>query len=113
MEIKAFVKGLEVVASGVIHFSANSPIDIFINGMHMQVRFTEDFSNPMSRYESKVEGNTWVLYLANFSHMTGEGLYGPIPVTYVDGKQLSLCFSVGTVNRLAGMRTFSYTFLHG
>lgn len=113
MDIREFVKGLEVVKSGVIHFSANAPIDIYINGMHMQVRFTEDLVNPLPRYESRVEGAIWVLYLANFSHIAGEGLYDPIPVTYVDGKQLSLCFSVSTVNRMAGMRIFSYTFLHG
>lgn len=113
MEIRAYVKGLEVVSSGIIQFTGNAFVDIYINGMHMQVRFVEDVSNPMSRYESRVEGVTWVLYLTNFSHLVGEGLYEPIPVTYVDGKQLSMTFSVGTVNRPAGMRSFSYTFLHG
>nr|WP_095093895.1 hypothetical protein [Pseudomonas sp. Irchel 3A5] len=79
MEIKVFVKGLEVVQSGVIHFSSNSPIDISINGMHMQVRFIEDITNPMSRYESKVEGLTWVLYLANFPTQLGKGYTTPYP----------------------------------
>lgn len=113
MDIKVLVKGAEVVCSGVVNISANNPVDIFINGMQMQVRFFDDYVNQMPRYESRVEGGVWVLYLTNFSLMANEGIFDPIPVTFTEGRQLSMTFSVGTTNRALGLRTFSYTFLHG
>jgi hypothetical protein len=113
MDIKVYVRGAEVVASGIVHTSANAPIDITINGMPMQIRFFDDWSNQAVRYDSRTEGGMWVLNLTNFSFPSGEGLFDPIPVTVIAGRQLSMTFTIGTTNRAVGIRTFSYSFLLG
>jgi hypothetical protein len=113
MDIRISVRGRSVVASGVIHTSGNSPIDFHINGMPLQVRFYDDFNDQTVRYFSTVENGGLVLTLFNFSLVTGEGMYEPIPITVVDGLQLFLAFSVGTANRFMGLRTFSFTLFHG
>lgn len=113
MEITASVNGLSVLSSGVIHISSNWPINFEIQGLKLQVRFNENPTFSVSRYESKVEDDVWLLYLTNFSHTTGEGLYVPIPIATLGGKQLSMTFSVETISREEGIRKFSYTFLLG
>lgn len=113
MGITASVNGLSIISSGVVHISYNWPINFEFQGLKMQVVFVENASLQVSRYESKVENGIWMLYLTNFSHTTGEGLYTPIPIATVDGKQLSLSFSVDTISKDDGLRVFSYTFMLG
>lgn len=113
MEIKACVRGREAIASGVIHTSANYHIDFLVNGMPIQIRFFEDVYDQTTRYLTSVEGGALIISLYNFGLIVGEGMYDPIPITVVDGKQLFLSFTVATGNRFMGLRTFSYTFFHG
>lgn len=113
MQITASVNGLSIISSGVIHISSNWPVNFELQGLRMQIVFLENASLQVSRYESKVENDIWMLYLTNFSHTTGEGLYTPIPIATVEGKQLSLSFSVDTISRNDGIRVFSYTFMLG
>ncbi|MDF9756752.1 DUF6864 domain-containing function [Pseudomonas hunanensis] len=113
VDITANVNGIKVLSSGVIHLESNWPIDFDVQGMKMQVRFMENPGESVSRYETKVENGAWNLYLTNFSHPAGEGVYAPIPIATISGKQLYMTFSVGTIERAKGVRIFSYTFMLG
>ncbi|NIE73051.1 hypothetical protein F3J45_01035 [Pantoea sp. Ap-967] len=113
MEITASVNGMSIISSGVVHISSNWPINFEVQGLKLQVIFVENSSVKVSRYETKVENGIWNLYLTNFSHTTGEGLYSPVPIATVEGKQLSMTFSVDTISRNEGLRVFSYTFMLG
>ncbi|MBC3336611.1 hypothetical protein HU732_09930 [Pseudomonas proteolytica] len=112
-EVKASVKGYEVISTGEIH-AVECPIDFVVAGLKFRIAFKDDFSSPTSRYVSEIIDQTLVLNLYNFNNSLGEGVLEPLIIATTNGRDIALTFYVFSIPSPLGVgRRFSYAFLLG
>lgn len=110
-EVKASVKGYEVVSTGEIH-AVECPIDFVVAGLKFRIAFKDDSSSQTSRYVSEIIDQTLVLNLYNFNNSLGEGVLEPLVIASTNGRNIAITFYVYSIKGPAGVgRRFSYAFL--
>lgn len=109
MDVKSFVNGYEVVASGLVHV-VGSKLTIVFDGMPVEISFIQDGAGV--RYSTAVVGNSVVMSLFNFATI-GDGRIEPVAIASSNGRDVQMTFWVNTINSEQMLREFRYTFLLG
>ncbi|MCP1464412.1 DUF6864 domain-containing function [Pseudomonas sp. S3E17] len=112
-EVKAYVSGYEVVATGEVH-ALNSPIDFHITGLKLRFSFENIKDGTTARFASENVDGVLNIKLINFNNTLGEGVLSPLPIASIDGRDIAVTFYVHSMeNDLGTARRFTYCFLLG
>lgn len=104
MDITVRNNNSEVIASGSIIVPYGGYAEFVIKGLIFRISFhTDSTSNIYARYELNTDNNGVAQFMEvkayNFNDSTLTSLNNRMPLARVDGRSLSLHFSVSSINR--------------
>jgi hypothetical protein len=123
--VNVTIDGRKIIANGLAHLSSDAPLLIEMEGLVFEFQFISDsggirWSSELVDIDSNqpvpwsplpLKPAKMVFKLFNHTSPFGTGMYIPINVANLRGKQLSLTYEVRTITESPLARVFSYTFL--